>query len=90
MNNKQFIAALAEQNGMTAKETQLQVQNLIEVIEHELQDGNTLSVSGFGVFDVKKKEERLSVNPANGVKMLIPPKLSISYKPSSLLKDKLK
>lgn len=90
MNNKQFISALSAKSGLNAKETQSQVQILMEVIEKELQEGNTLSISGFGVLDVKMKEERISVNPSTGVRMLIPPKLSLSYKPSSVLKEKLK
>jgi len=90
MNNKQFIAALSGKTGLKAADVQSQIQILMEVIEQELHEGNTLSVSGFGVLDVKMKEERISVNPSTGVRMLIPPKLSLTYKPSTLLKDKLK
>jgi DNA-binding protein HU-beta len=34
--------------------------------------------------------ERISVNPINKKRMLVPPKLVMVFKPSALLKDKLK
>ena len=53
------------------------------------QEGDSLSLSGFGVLEVKKKNERMSVNPATGIRMLVPPKLAVSFKPSPLLKERL-
>ena len=56
----------------------------------ELQDGNTISLQGFGTFEVKKKLERISVNPVTQQRMLIPPKLVLAYKPSVTLKENFK
>ena len=30
----------------------------------QLQDGNTVAIQGFGTFEVRKKLERISINPA--------------------------
>ena len=59
-------------------------------MSQELQDGNSVSIQGFGTFDVKKKMERISDNPVTHQRMLIPPKLVLSYKPSVSLKEKFK
>ena len=75
---------------MSADSAARQVENLIGVMEKLWQDGDSVSLSGFGVLEVKKKNERVSVNPSTGVRMLVPPKLVLTYKPSSLLKEKLK
>lgn len=56
----------------------------------ELQDGNTIAIQGFGSFEVKKKLERISVNPVTQQRLLIPPKLVLTYKPSISLKEKFK
>ena len=56
----------------------------------ELEEGNMIAVQGFGSFEVKKKAERISINPASKQRMLVPPKLVLSYKPSNTLKDKFK
>ena len=56
----------------------------------KLQDGNTVAIQGFGTFEVRKKLERISINPATQQRMLIPPKLVLTYKPSAILKEKFK
>lgn len=90
MNNKQFLTELSGKCQMSPEKTANQVKALIEVMENLWSNGDSISLSGFGVLEVKKKNERISVNPTTGVRMLIPPKLVLTYKPSSLLKEKLK
>lgn len=90
MNNKQFLTELSGKSQMSAESAAEQVQTLIGVMEKLWQNGDSVSLSGFGVLEVKKKNERVSVNPTTGVRMLVPPKLVLTYKPSSILKEKLK
>ena len=90
MNNKQFLTELSGKCQMSAEQAAGQVQALIGVMENLWQNGDSVSLSGFGVLEVKKKNERVSVNPTTGVRMLVPPKLVLTYKPSSILKEKLK
>jgi len=90
MNNKQFLTELSGKCQMSAESAAEQIQTLIGVMENVWKNGDSVSLSGFGVLEVKKKNERVSVNPTTGVRMLVPPKLVLTYKPSSLLKDKLK
>jgi len=56
----------------------------------ELQEGNVVTIQGFGTFEVKKKAERITVNPTTKQRMLVPPKLVLTYRPSAQLKDKFK
>ena len=56
----------------------------------ELQDGKTITIQGFGTFEVKKKLELVSFNPVTQQRLLIPPKLVLTYKPSISLKEKFK
>ncbi len=90
MNNKEFIAELSRRLGYTNKDTTRMVSSVLGVMTRELQDGNTIAIQGFGTFEVKKKLERISVNPATQQRMLIPPKLVLTYKPSNTLKGKFK
>ena len=66
------------------------VSSLLSIMTQELQDGNTVAIQGFGTFEVKKKLERVSVNPVTQQRLLIPPKLVLTYKPSIALKEKFK
>ena len=47
-------------------------------------------MSGFGSFEVKKRMERVVINPVTGLKMLVPPKLVLGFKPIAAIKEKLK
>ena len=89
MNNKEFITALAARMGISTKETQL-TQAFNTHLAEKLEEGRTLSIQGFGNFEVKKKMERVVVKPGTKQRMLVPPKLALSFKPSNILKDKLK
>ena len=56
----------------------------------KLADNDAVYLQGFGLFEVKKKAERISVNPASGKRYLVPPKLVPVFKPGVTLKSKLK
>ena len=90
MNNKEFTSELAERLGYTSKDTSELIGSLLSDMIQELEEGNVIAVQGFGSFEVKKKAERISINPASKQRMLVPPKLVLSYKPSNTLKDKFK
>ena len=90
MNNKEFTTELAHRLGYTAKDTASMMESLSNVVMQALQEGDTLQLQGFGAFEVKKKMERVVVNPTTKLRMLVPPKLVLNYKPSGQLKDKFK
>ena len=90
MNNKEFTSELSRRLGYTLKDTSELVTSLLSDMTRQLEEGNTISIQGFGTFEVKKKAERISINPASKQRMLVPPKLVLSYRPSNTLKDKFK
>lgn len=90
MNNKEFVGELSRRLGYTNKDAAQLVASMVDIMGEQLQDGKTLSFQGFGTFDVKKKMERITVNPATKQRFLIPPKLVLNFKPALALKDKFK
>mgnify|MGYP002926279030 CR=1 FL=1 len=79
MNNKEFTSELSRRLGYTLKDTSELVTSLLSDMTRQLEEGNTISIQGFGTFEVKKKAERISINPASKQRMLVPPKLVLSY-----------
>ena len=65
MNNKEFTSELAERLGYTIKDTSELIGSLLSDMIQELEEGNVIAVQGFGSFEVKKKAERISINPAS-------------------------
>ena len=90
MNNKEFISERSCRFVYPNKDTTQLVSSVISIMAQQLQDGNTVAIQGFGTFEVRKKLERISINPATQQRMLIPPKLVLTYKPSARLKEKFK
>ena len=90
MNNKEFIAELSERMGYSAKDTQRLVNEIVNAMGDAFQEDNAVLVPNFGIFEAKKKPERIIVNPATQQRMLVPPKLVLNFKPNQTWKDKLK
>lgn len=90
MNNKEFTAKLSNKLGLTLKDASELMSSLTTEMMQRWQEGDAVAIQGFGTFEVKKKAERISVNPVTKLRLLIPPKLVLSYKPSSSLKEKFK
>lgn len=89
MNNKEFITELAKRMNYSAKETTQMANLLIREISEQLENENYISISGLGTFEVRKKLERVLVNPSTKQRMLIPPKMSVNFKVSPVLKEKI-
>jgi DNA-binding protein HU-beta len=90
LNNKDFTSELSRRLGYTIKDTSELMSSLLSDMTQELQEGNVVTIQGFGTFEVKKKAERITVNPTTKQRMLVPPKLVLAYRPSGQLKEKFK
>ena len=90
MNNKDFLNQLANKADMSSAETKKMVEDFINMFADYADDGSIYSIQGFGNFEVKKKMERIVVNPSTKQRMMVPPKLVLNFKPSASVKDKLK
>lgn len=90
MNNKEFINRLAARLNLSAKDTQKLVDRFVNELTERLDDDSSLSVQGFGTFEVRKKLERVVTNPTTKQRMLVPPKLVLTFRPSPALKEKFK
>ena len=89
MTNKEFINRLIRESGMPSKEVNELTSTLLGEIEKRLVDEDFIVIPEFGTFEVKKKLERVFVNPVTKQKMLIPPKMFVTFKPSVSLKQKI-
>jgi DNA-binding protein HU-beta/integration host factor subunit alpha len=51
---------------------------------------DTVVVPSFGAFEPKKRNERVMIHPSTGRRMLVPPRIVLTFKISQVLKAKLK
>ncbi|MCK9159611.1 MAG: HU family DNA-binding protein [Bacteroidaceae bacterium] len=90
MNNKDFTLELAKRLKLSTNDTSDMMAKLVSCMTDQWQSGNVISIQTFGNFEVRKKNERVSFHPSTKQKILIPPKLILTFKPSNYLKGKLK
>ena len=90
MNNKSFITELSQRLGYTQESTQKMVNTVIDAMNDAFQRGDVVSIPKFGTFEVKKRLERIVINPGTKQRMLVPPKLVLNFKPIAAIKERLK
>lgn len=90
MNNKEYITELSQQTGYSQDDTQKLVRKVIDAMISEFEDGEVVAIPNFGTFEVKKRMERVVVNPVTKKRQLVPPKLVLGFRPVAAVKEKLK
>ncbi len=90
MNNKEYVAELAARAGYSNQQTQRMLTTMTALMGECFADGDSLSVAGFGTFEVKKRLERIIINPGTGKRMLVPPKLTLAFRPASAWKERVR
>ncbi len=90
--NKALLAQMvADKAGVSKKEAEEMLAAMVQIIIGSLQDGNEVTISGFGAFSAKVRAGRIGVNPQNpSEKIQIPPVTVPKFKAGKALKDALK
>jgi integration host factor subunit alpha len=76
-----------ERTGLSREESRKVVETLLQIVEDCLRAGETVKISGFGTFTVKRKHSRRGRNPKTGVAITIDSRRVLSFKASQVLKD---
>lgn len=90
MDTKALLDIITEKTGIDTSTAESLLDSLVEVTGSECSDMNSIAIPGFGSFEPKKRQERVAVHPSTGRRMLVPPKITLSFRPSALLKQKVK
>ena len=87
MNKTELIAAVAEKAGLTKKDADRVVAATFETIAQAMANGDKVQISGFGIFDTKKREARTGLNPRTKETIQIPATTQPVFKAGKALKD---
>lgn len=90
MNNKEFVAELSRKLGYKNDRTQKLLLNVLNGMGDSFMEGDSIQIPNFGIFEVKKKLERVMVSPTTGQRMLVPPKMVLGFKPNTSWKERIK
>jgi DNA-binding protein HU-beta len=90
MQKTEFIKAVAERTGSSQKETKQIIDAALDIITETLADGKKVTLTGFGTFEVRERQEREGVNPQTRKKITIPATKTPGFSASSTLKEEVK
>jgi DNA-binding protein HU-beta len=90
MNYAELLTELAQRLQLSKADVEKRLNETTAIITAELAKNNVVSIMNFGTLEVKKRQERYSIHPTTGKKLLVPPKLIVKYKPSISYNKKLK
>ena len=88
MDHKSFLIQLQSRLGKDKGEIDSYMSAFLQILKERCSQMDTVAIQG--LFEPKKKLERVVVNPSTGKRMLVPPKMILSFKPGSAIKTKLK
>jgi DNA-binding protein HU-beta len=87
MNKAELVAAIAEQSGLSQKDSAKVLKAFVDVVTAELKKGEKVQLVGFGTFEVSKRAARDGRNPQSGEPMKIPASKAPKFKAGKGLKD---
>lgn len=87
MKKADMIAAVAAKAGITKKDAALAVDGVFEAITDGLNTEGKVTVTGFGTFEAKERDERPGRNPQTGEAITIPARTAVTFKAGKGLKD---
>ena len=65
------------------------VEDVLEIMSDAIIRGDDVKISGFGIFEVRDKRERIGRNPKTGVSAKITARRVLTFRPSIVLKKKV-
>jgi len=75
---------------LTINEARKIYESTIDVIKDRLSKGEDVELRGLGNFKIREKNRRMGRNPKTGVEAVIKPRKVVTFKPSKMLKDRVR
>lgn len=87
MNKSELISAIQSNADIPKTVAEKALNALIDVVSNQLQQGDAVTLVGFGTFQVNQRAGRTGRNPATGEAIEIKAAKVPAFKPGKTLKD---
>jgi integration host factor subunit alpha len=82
--------AVYQEVGLSRNESAELVESVLDEVTGALGRGEMVKISSFGSFSVRQKGQRVGRNPKTGEEVPILPRRVLVFRPSHVLKDRIK
>ena len=91
MNKTELVAAVADRASISRTDAARLVDTLFDpsngLIAQTLRSGQKVQLTGFGLFEARRRKGRTGRNPRTGAPIMIPPSTTASFRAGKALKD---
>jgi DNA-binding protein HU-beta len=87
MTKADLINKIAEETGLTKKDSEKALKATLAAIATGLKNGEKVQLIGFGTFEIRERAERLGKNPRTSEVVIIPATKLPVFKSGKALKD---
>ena len=81
--------ALHDEVALTRHDCAGLIERTLDLVAEAMERGESVKLSGFGVFEVRSKRERMGRNPKTGAPATIDPRRVIGFRASQVIKARI-
>ena len=85
----QLSEAVYREVGLSRNESAELLEAVLRQVSNALARGESVKISSFGSFSVRRKEQRIGRNPKTGEEVPILPRKVLVFRPSQVLKSRI-
>lgn len=87
MTKTELINSIADKANCTKKDAASALEATLSAIQEALVNGEKVSITGFGTFEVRERGEKTCLNPRTKQMMTCPPSKAPAFKAGKALKE---
>ncbi len=89
LTKAEIIQNVYQKHDLTKVQAAQAVESFLKIAKDCMINGDDLLISGFGKFNVKKKNSRRGRNPQTGKELILEARHVVTFKPSGILRDRI-
>lgn len=90
MDNKTLTDILSKRLDVSLDTVNSMMEGLTKIVGDSCSELDSVALPAFGTFEPRKRLERVALHPASGKRLLVPPKIVVTFKPSAILKQRVR
>lgn len=89
LTKAEIVQNVYQRHDLTKAKAAEAVESFLRIAKGCMVNGEDLLISGFGKFNVKKKNARRGRNPQTGKELILEARYVVTFKPSGILRDRI-
>ena len=89
MNKAELVKAMADETGLSQKDTEKVLNSFVNQVSNALEQKDKIQLVGFGTFETRERAERTGRNPQTNEEIKIKASTVPAFKAGKALKEKV-